>query len=222
MNQVIGDILPLALAVLISPIPIAAEIILLFSDRPKPNATAYVVGFLFGVGILLGVFTVIAATQDLSAGSDSAAWVSWLKIVLGSVLVLGGIRRFRNRSGPGESEPPKWMQGIGSFSPGKSLAVGLGVGALNPKNIVVGLAAGIAIASGGLTTGEEVAAIVAYAVSASLGVLTPLAVAVAMGEKSDEMLESWRVWLFDNNTAVMAVLLAVIGIVLIGNGIGAL
>ena len=60
---------------------------------------------------------------------------------------------------------------------GKSLVTGLAVGALNPKNIVVGIAAAASIASGleGESTSAFVIVIAAYALFASLGVLAPLA-----------------------------------------------
>lgn len=222
MNDVIGQIITMAVAVLISPLPIAAEIVLLFSARPKPNAAAYGGGFVLGVGLALGALTAVAATQDLSPGSDGATWVAWLRIALGAALVVAGVRRFLSRPAPGTAGTPKWMDGIASFSPGRSFVVGLGIGALNPKNLVVGLAAAVVIAAGGLSTGEGVATIVAYALFASLGVLAPLVVAVAMGPRADEVLEAWRSWLVANNAAVMAVLLTVIGVALAGKGISAL
>ena len=222
MNDVIGQIMTMAVAVLISPIPIAAEIVLLFSARPKPNAAAYGGGFVLGVGVALGALTAVAATQDLSAGSDGATWVAWLKVVLGATLAVAGVRRFLSRPEPGAAAAPRWMDGIEDFTPGRSFLVGVGIGALNPKNLVVGLATAVVIAAGGLSTGEEVATIVAYAVFASLGVLAPLVVAVAMGPRSDELLGEWRSWLVANNAAVMAVLLTVIGVAVAGKGVAAI
>ncbi len=218
MKQVIGEILPLALAVLISPLPIAAEILLLFSNRPKPNATAYVLGFFVGVAAVLGIATALSGSQDVS-NSNPASWVSWLKIGLGAALVLGGIRRFRNRPARGEAETPRWMEGIEQFRPGRSLAVGAAVGALNPKNIIVGIGAGVIVSGAGLSSGEQIGTVIAYAVVASVGVLAPLVVAVAMGSRSDHLLGEWRTWLSDNNAAVVAVILVLIGGVLIGKGI---
>lgn len=222
MIQVLGEVLPLAVAVLISPLPIAAEIILLFTSQPKANASAYVGGFVVGVGVVLGLLTVLVGTQDLGGSSGPATWVSWLKIVLGTLLVVGGIRRLRNRPAPGDTEAPKWMQGIESFTPGRSLAVGFAIGALNPKNLAVGLAAAVAVAGSGLAGGTQVGVVVVYAVFASLGVLAPLVVTIALGPRSEEILTGWRTWLMDNNTAVMAVMLVVIGAVVIGKGVAAL
>ncbi len=224
MNQVIGEILPLAVAVLVSPIPIAAAIVLLFSGRPRPNAVGYVIGFLLGVGVVLGALTVVAGATDLTDAGSEPGWAGWLRIVLGVALVLGGVRRFRNRPAPGEAGTPAWMEGIESFAPGRSFAVGFGIGALNPKNIVVGLGAAVTISSGLADdpVSSTVIVVLAYAVFASLGVMAPLAAALAMGERADTMLDNWRVWLMDNNAGVVAVVFLVIGAVLAGKGIASL
>jgi len=53
VKGVIGSILPLAIAVTISPIPIIAEILLLFTKKPVANAASYLAGFIVGVAGVL-------------------------------------------------------------------------------------------------------------------------------------------------------------------------
>ena len=69
MGGVIGDLLPLAVGVAISPIPIIAVILMLLSRRPGATSIGFGVGWL--LGILLGtvVFLVIAG----HAGLDTSA-----------------------------------------------------------------------------------------------------------------------------------------------------
>ncbi len=121
-----------------------------------------------------------------------------------------------------EPEQPKWMAGIASFTAGKSFTTGLVIGAVNPKNLAVSLAAAVEISSAALSTGEAVSTVVVYALIGSAGVAAPLVVALAMGDRSAAVLDSWKIWLAQNNAAVMAVLFAVIGAALIGNGISGL
>ncbi len=47
-------------------------------------------------------------------------------------------------------------------------------------------------------------------------------VAIAIGAKSEAVLESWKAWLGKNNAVVMSVLFAVIAAVLIGKSISGL
>ena len=81
---------------------------------------------------------------------------------------------------------PKWMDGIAGFAPGKSLAVGVAVGALNPKNIAVGLAAARSIASVELSTGQQLGCLAVYVFVVVLGVSTPLVVTLVLGDTAQE------------------------------------
>jgi len=223
VNGVLGAILPLAIAVTISPIPIIAEILLLFTKKPVANAGAYLAGFILGVGAVLGILVVVAGSMNLSAGSDSSKGAGTFQLVLGLLLLVASVRRFRGRPKAGESSAmPKWMNGIESFTPGRSLAIGATLGALNPKNLAVGVAAAVTIASAGLGAGDEAFAALVYVVIAVVGVAAPLVVLVAMKEKAQPVLNSWKAWLEANNATVMAVLFLVFAVVLIGKGIGAL
>jgi hypothetical protein len=222
MNGVLGALLPLAIAVTISPLPIVAEILLLFTKRPTANAGTYLVGFTVGVAAVLAVLVLVANAIDLTE-SGQAKGAGTLQLVLGVGLLVAAVRRFRTRPKPGEVvEPPKWMQGIAGFTPAKSLGVGVVVGAANPKNIVVGVAAAATIATAGLSGPQSVVAVVVYVVIAILGVAAPLVVTVALGDKATDILTSWRTWLEQNNATVIAVLLLVFAVVLIGKGVGGL
>jgi Sap, sulfolipid-1-addressing protein len=69
----------------------------------------------------------------------------------------------------------------------------------NPGSRAVGVAAAVAIASAGLSTGQQVGAIAVYVLVAVLGVAAPLVVTLAMGEKAQTILDSWKAWLGQNN-----------------------
>jgi len=223
MHQVLGDLLPLAIAVTISPIPIIAEILLLFTKKPKANAGAYAAGFVLGVGGVLWILVALAGTQDLSSGTDGSTGVSWGKVALGVLLLVAAARQFRGRPAPGETAAmPKWMDGISSFQPAKSAVVGLVVGAVNPKNIAMALAAAVAVAGASLSSGDQTIVLIVYTLIAVLGVLAPLIVVLVMGERSQAILDDWKTWLAQNNAAVMSVLFVVFGVVLISKGISGL
>ncbi|MBI2704863.1 MAG: GAP family protein [Actinobacteria bacterium] len=220
MTSTLGEILPFAVAVTISPVPIMVEILLLFTKRPVPNAAAYLAGFLVGVGAVSGVLVAVAGTQDLAAGSGPTKAASAVRIALGALLLVGAGHRFRRRpKSGGDTTMPKWMDGLSTFAPGRSLAVGAMVGAVNPKNLAVGFAAAVAIGSAELPRSGTVALVVVYAVTAAIGVGAPLVVAVALGDRARPVLDGWKSWLAQNNTAVMAVLFAFFGVVLIGKGL---
>jgi threonine/homoserine/homoserine lactone efflux protein len=146
--------------------------------------------------------------------------VSWTKIVIGVLLLLVGIRQWRGRNGP--TATPKWMTAIDDFTPVKALGLGFLLSAVNPKNLLMGAAAGVAIGSAGLSVGGEVVAIAVFTVIAASTVAVPVVAYLFAKQRMRGPLDALKAWLQDNNATVMAVLLLVIGVVLIGKGVGRL
>jgi hypothetical protein len=56
----------------------------------------------------------------------------------------------------------------------------------------------------------------------SVGVLAPLVLYLAVGERAAKTLDGWKTWATDHNAAVMAVLFGVFGVKLVGDGIAVL
>jgi hypothetical protein len=62
MGAVIGDVLPLAIGIAISPIPIIAAILMLFSARATSTSTGFLLGWILGIVVATAVFTALAGT----------------------------------------------------------------------------------------------------------------------------------------------------------------
>jgi len=224
MNGVIGDLLPLALGVAISPVPIIATILMLLAPQAKGTSIGFLVGWVAGIVVAVTVFEVIAATAGLDDGSSSSSsTTAWIKIVLGVLLLLFGVRQWRKRPKAGEvAALPKWMTAIDSFTLVKALGLGFVLSAVNPKNLLMCVAAGSAVGSAGLATGEVVVAIAVFTLIAASTVALPVVGFLVAHERLRQPLDELRTWLQANNVAVMSVLLLVIGVALLGQGIGGL
>src|SRR3954453_443258 len=97
MGEAIGQLLPLAVGVALSPVPIIAVVLMLVTPRARSNGPAFVVGWLLGLGIV-GAIVILAA--DPAGATDDAApatWVSGLQLVLGILLLLVAARQWRGR-----------------------------------------------------------------------------------------------------------------------------
>jgi len=221
VRQTIGDVLPFAVIVMVSPFNIVAVILLLFTERPLRSASCYLAGFLVGVAAVLAGLTALAGAISLDPGSGRSRGAAALLLVLGVALVVVAIRKFRHRPGP-EDDPalPAWMDGIAGFGSGKSLVIGAGIGAGNPKNIAVALGAAVAISTAGLPGGQQAVVVAVYVVLASLGVAAPIVAVLALGDRSTAVLEGWRAWLVRNNAAMLAVIYLLLGVLLIGKNLG--
>jgi len=221
VRQAIGEILVFAVIVMVSPINIVAAILLLFSKRPLLNACCYLAGFLVGVAAVLTGLTLLAGAISLDPGTDRSRGAALVLLVVGAALVVVAIRKFRHRPGP-DDEPslPAWMNGIAGFGAGRSSTVGAGIGAGNPKNIAVAMAAAVVISTAGLPGAQQAVVIAVYVVLACLGVAAPIVAVIALGDRSTDVLEGWRTWLSRNNAAMLAVIYLLLGVLLIGKNLG--
>jgi threonine/homoserine/homoserine lactone efflux protein len=113
------------------------------------------------------------------------------------------------------------MSAIDSFTFGKAAALGFLLAAVNPKNLLMA-AAGTVIGSSALAGGQMAVAVAVFTVLAACTVAIPVIAYAVAKERMRHPLDELKIWLEDNNTAVMAVLLLVIGVVLVGKGIGGL
>jgi threonine/homoserine/homoserine lactone efflux protein len=223
MGAVIGDLLPLAVGVAISPIPIIAVILMLLAPKAGGTSTGFLVGWLVGIAGATTLFLLLAGILDQSSSSEPSAASSWIKLALGALLLLLAAGQWRSRPKPGE-EPtmPKWMTAIDRFTAGKAAGLGVLLSAVNPKNLLMCVAAGTTIAGGDLAAGQVVGSVAVFTVLAASTVAVPV-VGYAIGRKRMAgPLESLHTWLTAHNGAVMATLLLVIGVVLIGKGLGGL
>jgi hypothetical protein len=220
MGQGVGEVLTFAIGVAISPVPIIAVILMLFSQKARVNGPAFLAGWVLALAVISTVAYVIADESDASTSSSASDTISWGKIVLGALFLLLAARQWRNRPAPGvEPEMPKWMQGIDSFSPGKALGLGVLLAGVNPKNLILTLGAATGLAQLGLSTGDAVGSIVVFVVVASLTIAVPVVYYLVGGEKAKTALDSLKGWLGMHNAAVMTVLFLVFGVDLIAKGI---
>src|SRR5947209_8064199 len=222
MVKVIGDILPLALGVALSPVPIIAVILMLLSPRARTNGPAFLVGWIVGLAIVSVVVIAISGSVGLgsrgSGGTSSGG--SLLKILLGFVLLWLALRAWRNRPEPGaQPSLPRWMRPIDSINTPRALGLGVLLSALNPKNLSLTVAAAVTIAQEGLSSRGAAVTLVIFIVIASLSIAILVALYLAGGSSARSNLEKARAWLTTNNTTVTAVLLLVIGVVLLGKGL---
>lgn len=223
MGQTIGEILPLAVGIAISPIPIIAIILMLITPKARSNGLAFLAGWMLGLAVVGAIVLVLADTAGVSTSSGPSKTVSAINLVLGLLLLILAWRQFSKRPKEGEEAPlPKWMSGLDAFTPGKSLALAALLSGVNPKNLVLNASAATTIAQAGLSGGAQVVVLLVFVLLASLSIIAPVGVYFVMGDKAAHVLGGWKVWLAANNATVMSVLFLVFGAALIGKGIGGL
>jgi threonine/homoserine/homoserine lactone efflux protein len=182
-----------------------------------------VLGWVIGLAVVGTIVLLAASGADASESGEPATWVDVLKLVLGCLLVLVAVRQWRGRPREGdEAAFPKWMQTIDTFAPGKALAMGALLSGVNPKNLLLTLAAASAIAQTGIDTGQQAVALAVFIAIGTLGPGLPVAIYFALGARAKGVLDELKLWMAGHNSAIMAVLCLVIGTKLIGDAISGL
>jgi threonine/homoserine/homoserine lactone efflux protein len=216
MGEAIGQILGLATGVAISPVPIIALILMLFSKSAASNSLSFLVGWLVGIA---GVAIIVLAIglEDSGDGADSGGVV---KIIIGALFLFLGVKQWRSRPGDGE-EPalPKWMAEVDSFTAPQAFGLAVLLSAVNPKNLGLTIAAAAAIGSFSLDGGEQAVVVAVYVVLASITLIVPVVGYLAAKEQMTPVLDTMKSWLVANNATVMAVLFLVLGAKVLGDGI---
>jgi hypothetical protein len=223
MGQGISEVLTFAIGVAISPVPIIAVILMLFSQKARVNGPAFLLGWVLALAVVSTVAYVISDQSNASTSSSASDTISWGKIVLGVLFLLLAVRQWRSRPAPGvEPEMPQWMAGIDALAPGKALGLGLLLAGVNPKNLILTLGAAAGLAQLGLSTSDAVVALIVFVVVASLTIAGPVVYYLLGGEKAKTELDALKGWLTVHNAAVMTVLFLVFGVDLIAKGLAPL
>lgn len=216
--QAIGDLLPSAVGVAVSPVPIIAVVLMLGTPRARVTGPAFALGWI--AGLTLAVVLVTAISDGASGDDGASTAVGWLKLVLGVLCVVGAAKRWKGRPGPGETaETPAWMAGLDAIPTGKAAALGAALAGVNPKNLALSVAAAASVGQASLSGGGTAVALAVFVVVASASVAGPVAFSLIAPERAAGPLRSLKDAMADHNDVIMAVVLLVLGAKLAGNGL---
>jgi threonine/homoserine/homoserine lactone efflux protein len=222
MTAILGDLLPLAAAIALSPFPVVAVVLVVGSPRGRANGPAFAAGWLLGLTVITVAVLVVAGGAD-EAGSAAADGVAWGRLAVGVALLVAAAKKWRGRpADDAEVEPPAWMAQLSEASAGRALALGAALGGANPKNLALVAAAGATVAQAGLAPGEAALDVAIFVLVASATVLGAVLADLVARERSAALLSSVQAFMLRHEVAIVAVVLVVFGLKLVGDGLGGL
>jgi threonine/homoserine/homoserine lactone efflux protein len=222
MGQAIGDLLPSAIGVAISPVPIIAIILMLGTPKARSNGVAFAVGWILAL-VIVSVIVLLVASDADDADSGTSTTVAVVMLLLGLLFLVMAWKQWQSRPKPGvEPVVPKWMAAIDAFTAGKSLGLGVLLAGLNPKNLALTLAAATAIARAGLDGGETAVAVAVFVVIGSITVAGPVLFYLLAGDRAAGPLAEIKQFMSDHNAVIMMIVLLVLGMKILGTGIAGL
>jgi threonine/homoserine/homoserine lactone efflux protein len=218
LNDAIGDLLPSAIAVALSPIPIVGVVVVLGAERARTAGPAFALGW---IAALLAVSVIVVLL--VGSGSDPDAddpGVSWLKLGIGVLFVLMAAKQWTKRPKPGEEpETPGWMTTIDSATPARAAALGAALSGANPKNLALTLTAAASIAEAGLDGTDTAIATAVFVAVGSATVAGAVLFHLVAGDRAERPLAAVRQFMSGNSAVIMMVVLLLLGAKLIGDGL---
>lgn len=219
MNQtwgsVLAELIPLALVIALSPLSIIPAVLALHTDRPRPTGLAFLAGWLLGLAALVSLFVV---TSGLVGSLDKPpGWASWVRIVVGAVLIVFGGYRWATRKKSEHS--PAWMRKLSGLTPGRAVVTAAVLAVVNPKVLFICIAAGLAIGTAGIGVTHAWLAMIYFVVIAGSTVILPILAYAVSGERLAAPLTRLKEWMEQQHATLVAAILLVIGVMVLYKGI---
>ncbi|MBM7831964.1 hypothetical protein JOE59_002669 [Agromyces cerinus] len=221
MLQAIGHILPIALAVALSSVPLMATIVILLSPK-RGSALPYLIGWVLGMAALVFICTVStqAVPTPRSARQPDVAVGVGEMIVGAGLIVIGIISWRRARRNPVEGMPA-WLGKMESIGPWSAFGLGVALN-IRPKEILLALAAGLAVRGAGLSGSEAAIVILVYTLIGASTVAVPVIATLIDAKGMQPRLLKMKEWLTRNNRVVTSLILLMVGVFIIGSGLARL
>lgn len=222
MWEAIGDTLPLAIGLALSPFAIVTGIVLLLGQRGRVKAALFGLGWMVAILVIATVALLIVEAAEDASEEAAELGVDVAQLVIAALFFVLAVIAWMKRprvDAPSESNLLKRLDGLNVLG---ALGIGLAQGFLVIKNLPLALGAGARFGQAGLTGAAAITALLIFAVVASLGVLVPLTIATVTGERLVPGLRGTRDWIEANMTAITIVVLLVLGGYFLGQGLGVL
>lgn len=218
----IGLTLPYAMAIALSPLPIIAAILTLGSPSGRAAGLAFTLGWMLGVA-LLAILMGLLMSKLGDTGQEGGPLVSWLRIIVGLLLLAAAARQFQTRPKDGENPPPpKWLAGFSNIAPAGAFRLGATLAGTNPKNIGLAIAAMSYLTYAAATATDLVVSIAVFVLLGSSSVLAIMLIHLLGGESGARTLVSAERYMVKNNKVIVMVIFLILGASVLGNGLAGL
>lgn len=237
MGQLVLDLLPLGLGIVMSPLAIMALVAVLLSRRAQANGVLFLLGWVVGLGLVLWLSFVVLDALQVHERHDPPLWVPVLRLLIGAGLLWAAVlvyrrgtarkRQMAQAASPREvaaaaPQLPGWLQAVDSFTPGRSFLLGLGIFALNPVDASCAFLAALDIRLADVSTTAAVWSLVVFGLVGTLPIAVPVVWRLVAGDRAQAPLDRVRHWIGGHTAALNAALILVIALLQIQKGLSAL
>lgn len=217
--ELIGTVLPLALVVGLSPLPIMPAVLLLLGPNARRNGPAYLAAWVVALTLVVLIALWLGNRADPGPATDEG--IGWLQVITGSVFLVMGLVKWLRRAPEGEVKAPSWLAALDSYTPVQAARLGALLAAANPKNLPMALAAGAEIAVFAESGGRAAWGVILFVVISSVVIATPILAQAVLGARAEPWLRRAKAWLDVHGERLAVGVLVVLGALLVIRGLPA-
>jgi hypothetical protein len=215
MLSALGELLPIAVAVAVSSVPITATILILLSPKRNKSAIPFLIGWLVGIAGVVVVAAVGGSALPVITLRAPQKAIGIAQILIGlAVLVVAVIAWRRAARGPTDKQN-RWLDRVDRMGPAAALGLAFALN-LRPKGLLLGAAAGLSVAGSSLPVTEAAIVVAIYVGLASSTIIVPIAATLVAPARMQPRLVLARDWLSHNSAHITVVVLVTVGFVILG------
>ena len=218
MLSALGELLPIAVALAVSSVPIMATILILLSPKRNHSAIPFLIGWVAGMAGVVIVAAAGASALPLSPLRAPQRAIGIAQIVVGLAVLVVAVLAGRRAARAPVDRQSRWLHRVDRLGPAAALGLAFVLN-LRPKGLLLGAAAGLAIAASSLDGADTIAVVAIYVGLASSTVIVPIVVTLVAPARMEPRLVVTRDWLSHNSAHITVVVLVMVGFVILGAGL---
>jgi hypothetical protein len=218
MLSAFGQLLPIALAVAVSSVPITLTILILLSPKRNRVAIPFLIGWVVGMAVVVVISAVGANALPIRSIRTSQKAIGIAEIIVGIGLLVIALLSWRRAARGSAARQSRWLDSVDRLGPATALGLAVVLN-LRPKGLLLGAAAGLAIAGARLTGTDAVIVVVIYLALASSTVTVPIIATLVSPARMQPRLIMARDWIDRNGGHITVVVLLMVGVVILGDGL---
>lgn len=216
--QTLGPVLPIAVAVAISSVPITVTLVILLSTRHRGSALPFLIGWILGIVVLAVAFTFAATAIPSTATVKPETLAGIIQIVVGMALLAFVLVMWRRSPQVGHEGEPRWLRSASGLGPWTAFGLGVALN-IRPKEILLCIALGVAMTAHPLTLADSTIILAIYTAIAGSSVGALVVFSLVDPKRAEPHLVTARSWLVKNNRIVSILIMLMIGVVIVGHGL---
>ncbi|HWH99398.1 MAG TPA: GAP family protein [Propionibacteriaceae bacterium] len=218
MLSAFGQLLPIALAAAVSSVPITLTILILLSPKRSRVAIPFLIGWVAGMAVVVVLSSLGASALPIRSIRTSQKAIGIGEIIVGVGLLVVAVLSWRRAARATTAPRNRWLDSVERLGPATALGLAVVLN-LRPKGLLLGAAAGLAVAGARLSGTDAVIAILSYLALASATVTVPIIATLVSPARMEPRLVLARDWLDRNGGHITVVVLLMVGVVILGDGL---